>query len=254
MRLDVAARLFDVELGQRRVVGTGARDQHVVDRRRQLAEELREPLEVGGVEGRDARAELVAGALEALGIAGRRGSRRLPRRALAGRSRARCRRCRRSRRRSVRQAAVRAGWRGAGCDAHDSSVQRPRIAFASRNLPARRAGFHRWQSSLLFLSGSGLLRVPRLFHPWKRERSPAFHASRSPGCTQVPVGTDFARHRAQIVPKIDDRRTPPEPVAVIDAVDHEARLEHERVRDHRIVLGVGVLLDVEIFLNLSVRV
>ena len=70
---------------------------------------------------------------------------------------------------------------------------------------------------------------------------------------QIPVRGDFARNGAQIVPKIDDRRTAPEPVAVIDAADHEARLEHERVRDHRIVLGVGVLLDVEILLNCSLR-
>ena len=34
----------------------------------------------------------------------------------------------------------------------------------------------------------------------------------------------------------------------------QARLEHERVRDHRIVLGVGVLLDVEVLLNRSVGV
>src|SRR6266481_3462781 len=49
----------------------------------------------------------------------------------------------------------------------------------------------------------------------------------------------------------DDRWTPPEPVAVIDAVDHQTWLEHERMRDHRIVLGVGVLLNVEILLNCS---
>src|SRR5580704_14952735 len=73
------------------------------------------------------------------------------------------------------------------------------------------------------------------------------------GSTQIPVWADFTRYGTQIVPKIDDRRTSPEPVAVIDAVDHKARLEHERMRDHRIVLGVGVLLDVEILLHHSVR-
>ena len=35
-------------------------------------------------------------------------------------------------------------------------------------------------------------------------------------------------------------------VTVIDAVDYEARLEHDRVSNRRVVLGVGVLLDVEI--------
>ena len=73
------------------------------------------------------------------------------------------------------------------------------------------------------------------------------------GFAQIPVWADFTGHGAQIVPKIDDRRTSPEPVAVVDAVNHEARLEHERVRDHRIVLGVSVLLDVEILLNRSVE-
>jgi len=71
---------------------------------------------------------------------------------------------------------------------------------------------------------------------------------------QVPVGTDFARHSAQIMPKVCDRRAAPKPVAVVDAVNHEARLEHERVRNHRIVFGVGILLDVEVLLNLSLTV
>jgi hypothetical protein len=47
---------------------------------------------------------------------------------------------------------------------------------------------------------------------------------------------------------------PPEPVAVVDSVDDEAGLEHKRVRDHRVVFGVGVLLDVEILLDASFRI
>src|SRR5689334_8844715 len=39
------------------------------------------------------------------------------------------------------------------------------------------------------------------------------------GFAQIPVRANFARHGAQVVPKIDDRRAPPEPIAVIDAVD-----------------------------------
>ncbi len=54
---------------------------------------------------------------------------------------------------------------------------------------------------------------------------------------QIPVRADFARHDAQIVPKIDDRWTSPEPITVINPVDDEARLEDERMRDHRIVVG-----------------
>src|SRR5580658_5337703 len=72
-------------------------------------------------------------------------------------------------------------------------------------------------------------RIPRLTEPRR---------------TQIPVRPDFARRYAQIAPKIGDGRTAPEPVAVIEAVDHQARLEHERIRDHRIVLGVSVLLNV----------
>src|SRR5262245_37222634 len=57
-----------------------------------------------------------------------------------------------------------------------------------------------------------------------------------PGGAQVPVGADLARDGAQVVPEVDDRGAPPEPVAVVDAVDDEPRLEHERVWDHRVVL------------------
>ena len=32
-------------------------------------------------------------------------------------------------------------------------------------------------------------------------------------------------------------------------MDDQARLEHQRVRDHRVVLGVGVFLDVEVALD-----
>ena len=65
----MSRRRFDVEFRQRRVVGTGASDQHVVDGRRQLVEEPPEPFEVGGIEGRGAqRADFARGALEALRI------------------------------------------------------------------------------------------------------------------------------------------------------------------------------------------
>ena len=96
MRLDVAARLVEVELGQRRVVGAGPRDQHVVDRRRQLAEEPLEPVEVGGVEcRRAARAQLRSRRARGARDRGPRGRPRRLRRGPAGRSRGRCRRCRR---------------------------------------------------------------------------------------------------------------------------------------------------------------
>ena len=71
MRVDAAAGRVEVELGERRMVGTRARDQHVVDRRRQFFEEPLEPVEVGGVEGRDAGPELETGSVEAVRVARR---------------------------------------------------------------------------------------------------------------------------------------------------------------------------------------
>src|ERR1700683_2304015 len=72
-----------------------------------------------------------------------------------------------------------------------------------------------------------------------------------PRGTQIPVGADLASHGPQVVPEIDDIRPPPEPIAVIDAVDDESWFEHECVRNHRIMLRVGILRDVEVLLNRS---
>src|SRR5213592_81708 len=72
MLVDRAARLREVRLGQRRVVGTAAGEHHVVDGRRQVLEEPLQAIDVGRVEGGGAlRAELAGGVLEALGVAGR---------------------------------------------------------------------------------------------------------------------------------------------------------------------------------------
>lgn len=69
MCLDVAECLFRIEFGERRVIGTGSSEQQVVDRGGQLVEELREALEVGGIEGHSAqRIELARYVLKALGI------------------------------------------------------------------------------------------------------------------------------------------------------------------------------------------
>src|SRR5829696_5208859 len=77
-------------------------------------------------------------------------------------------------------------------------------------------------------------------------RGPGFAEPRR---AQIPVRADLARRRAQVTPQVVDRRASPEPVAVVDAVHDQARLEHERVRDHRVVVGVGVLLDVKVLLD-----
>ena len=80
---------------------------------------------------------------------------------------------------------------------------------------------------------------------------PGFAESRS---FQIPVRADLAGHGPQITPEVVDRGPPPKPIAVIDAVDDESRLEHERMRNHRIVLRVGVLRDIEVLLNRSIGV
>src|SRR5580700_8470930 len=107
---------------------------------------------------------------------------------------------------------------------------------------------------LLFPSDRGWLRTGPFVPSVETREIPRIPCLAESRFAQIPVRADFTRHGAQVVPKIDDRGTPPEPVAVIDAVNHEARLEHERMWDHRIMLGVGVLLNVEILLNRSVGV
>ena len=77
--------------------------------------------------------------------------------------------------------------RGGG-DAHDSSVQHPRIAFASRKPPARRAGLIAAGHRYSVCPAEGGFAAPSLFHPWKRDKSPAFHASRSPGVLKSQSG------------------------------------------------------------------
>ena len=74
------------------------------------------------------------------------------------------------------------------------------------------------------------------------------------GIAEVPVGPDAACHRAEVLPQFVGRGPSPEPVAVVDRVHLEPRLEHQRVRDHRIVVGIGVLLDVEVLLHDATRV
>jgi hypothetical protein len=69
MGLDVPARLFEVELRQRRIVRTGACDEDVIDRRGQVSEKFTKPFEVESVEGRHAqRTDFARGALERLGV------------------------------------------------------------------------------------------------------------------------------------------------------------------------------------------
>jgi hypothetical protein len=65
----------------------------------------------------------------------------------------------------------------------------------------------------------------------------------------LEVGAYTARDVAQVLVEFPSGRTSPVPVAVIDLVDLETRLEHEGVRNHRVVVRVRVLLDAEVLLD-----
>ena len=73
------------------------------------------------------------------------------------------------------------------------------------------------------------------------------------GVRDVPVRTAFLQHGTQVLPKLFDGRSVKKPVAVVDLEYNETRFEDDDMRDHRIVLGVLILSDVEILLNLPVR-
>src|ERR1700674_1491575 len=74
------------------------------------------------------------------------------------------------------------------------------------------------------------------------------------GTGDVPVRTAFPQHSTQVLPKLFDGRPAKKPVTVVDLEYNQARFEHNDMRDHRIVLRVRVLGDVEILLNLSSRI
>src|SRR4029079_8989879 len=70
-----------------------------------------------------------------------------------------------------------------------------------------------------------------------------------PRFAEVPVRADLLTDRPEVLPEVDDGGPSPEPVTVVDAVDDQSGLQHDRVRNHWIVLGVRVLLDVEVLLD-----
>src|SRR5216683_6450591 len=74
------------------------------------------------------------------------------------------------------------------------------------------------------------------------------------GAGDVPVRAVLPQHGTQVLPKLFDGRSAEKPVAVIDLEDNETRFEDDDMRDHRIVLGVRVLGDVEVLLNLASRI
>src|SRR5581483_4359862 len=72
------------------------------------------------------------------------------------------------------------------------------------------------------LCGSDELLVPTV-EGREVARIPSLAQAR--GC-QVPVGADLARHVTEVVPEVHERRASPEPVAVVNLVDHQPGLEH----------------------------
>src|SRR6266404_2404367 len=82
----------------------------------------------------------------------------------------------------------------------------------------------------------------------------AFPSGLQFGPTNVPVRTTFLQYSTQVLPKLFDGRSAKKPVAVVDLEYNETRFEDDDMGNHRIVLGVRVLGDVEILLNLSSRI
>ncbi len=68
------------------------------------------------------------------------------------------------------------------------------------------------------------------------------------------LSVPFLQDGAQVLPKLFDGRSAKKPVAVVDFEYNETRFEDDDMRDHRIVLGVRVLGDIEILLNLPPRI
>src|ERR1700730_15895987 len=74
------------------------------------------------------------------------------------------------------------------------------------------------------------------------------------GPGDVPVRTALPQHSPQVLPKLFDGRPAKRPVDVRDREYDQTWYEDDDILDLRIVLGVRVLGDVEILLNLSSRV
>src|SRR5712691_10160246 len=74
------------------------------------------------------------------------------------------------------------------------------------------------------------------------------------GRRDVPIWTPFPEHNTQVLSKLLQRRSAKKPVAVVDLEHHATRFQNDDMRNHRIVIRVRVLGDVEILLNLASRI
>src|SRR3989442_7781389 len=149
-----------------------------------------------------------------------------------------------TRTRPVAQALDRENPRAIFCD-------RPHGAPAPRGSLPRSALMTSLRAMFLFTPARQRLRRSSC----RKDRSAPCVALR-PGCLQlrlaeVPVGPAALQDGAQVVAQLFDGGPAEEPVAHVDLVDAQARIGHERVRDHRVVVRVSVLGDVEVLLHLA---
>src|SRR5436305_8961231 len=75
-----------------------------------------------------------------------------------------------------------------------------------------------------------------------------------PWCREVPIRAYLARDLAEIITKVFGRRPTPEPVAIIDFVNDQPRLKHERMRNHRVMERVRIFLNIQVLLYLTPRI
>src|SRR5690348_4798373 len=96
-----------------------------------------------------------------------------------------------------------------------------------------------------FLLESGVL-PPSL----PRVRIEAASISGLPGlaqarCAEVPVRPYALSDGTQVLPQLIGGGPAPEPISIINLIDHKARLKHEGVGDLGVVHWIGVLRDVQ---------
>ena len=133
MGLDVAARLFEVEFRQRRVVGTGAGDHHVVDRRGSSLKNLSSRSKSVASKAAVLSAPSFArGALEALGIPGGEDHVGPLSACSSGRFEPDAGATADHDDGLPEEFRFALDGRGGGCGAHDSSDQQSKIAFGSK--------------------------------------------------------------------------------------------------------------------------
>ena len=82
---------------------------------------------------------------------------------------------------------------------------------------------------------------------------PCCHAALSSGVVMSQSGRHFLADGTQVLAEFFDGGASEEPVAIVDLVNDKAGFQHDHMRDHRIVDGIGVFGDVEVLLNDTAR-